>query len=465
MFAGGGLKGTRVTRGGNGDVRLVDFGTWTSAGVLRTINIGGNEDVADCAVDPALSVAYVATKVRGSGRPEFYAFDVADVTPTTTSLYTLGTTELGQSANALSVQNGYAYIASGANGQEMMVVRLSDYAKLTSWDTPSTNANANDVVATGTEAYLVIDESGSRPEFYAVNITNPASIPSSPLGTAEISDDVNAVAVSSDGRYAFLATDDNDGELTVVRLSDYTVVRRIDAGATSNAADVAVSGNTVVLVKQQSSGAEFFVYDASNPETMSATPLGTVELNRDATHVAIQGNRAYVTTQSGSGELLVVNLDTYAIHEITNLLGSSTAPSVSMLGAYAYVVSNGNSQEMMVVQGNGTSVTYPPIGIFTSPSYDSGSAVTLWSSLAWTLSGTGTVKFKLRTADTFTHLQAARWVGSDGTEAIFYTSSGQAIIQDPAATGSRWMQLRAYLETTDPAVTPVLEDVTVGYSQ
>lgn len=456
---------TQVTAVGDGEVRLSAFGDWASASVLRSIDIAGNENPVDCAVDAAADLLYISTDARGGGQPEFFAYDVSDVTPTTTPLFTVKNAETGEDSKALAVNAGFAYLATAHNSQELMVVRIADGALLASWNTPSTGANANDVYATGTTAYLVTQAAGGgQPEFFVVDITVPASIPATPLGVAEIGENINAVTVAPDRSHAYLATDANSEELMVVRLSDYQVVQRIDVGGNANATDVAVVGNRLYLVKRSDSSAELYVFDATAPGAIVSSPLSSVELNRNALHLDVHGGIAFVTTDDGSAELVAVDLSSLVTTAV-NLPGTATADSVCGFGAYAYVVSRANSTEVMVVQGGLSATGFAPEGSLTSFGFDSGSATTVWDSLEWSRSGTGTLQLLLRTASTAGNLPAAGWAGPDGSAATRYTVPGEAIMLAPASSGSRWLQLKAFLSATTTAVTPVLEDVTLYYDQ
>ena len=462
-FAAGARNSVEITAAADGEVRLADAGNWTQAAVSHTVDIGGNEDAADCAIDEARQVLYVATSARGAGRPEFYGYDIAGVTSAVNPLATVAAVEVGQTANALAVDGGYAYLATSHNSQELMVIRVVDVTLLPSWNTPGGGANANDVAVAGGVAYLVTDASGAQPELYAVDVAAPASMPATPRGTAEIGQNVNAVTVASNGAYAYLATDDNNGELVVVRLSDYQVVQRVNAGGNGNASDVAVRGNRLYLTKLQDSGAELYVYNAANPGSIPATPLGAVELNANALHLDVQGGYAFVTTDAGSAELLVVDLGTLAPPIIVNLPGSAAADSVCVFGAYADVVSRANQAEVMVVRGAEASGRFAPVGTFTSLPFDGGAATAVWDRVAWTASGDGAITLLIRTAATEAQLSAARWVGPDGTTATRYATPGLPVRLDPGATGSRWVQFRAFLAAPSDTLTPVLEDVTLFY--
>ncbi len=464
-FTAGQRSSTQLTATGNGEVRLASLGDWTNPRTLLSLDVAGSEDATACAVDAVNQVLYVTTNQRDDGQTEFFAYDLANVSGGAGSLPLLGSTEIGHGLNAVAVHAGHAYLATNQDAEELSVVRLSDFLRRATWDTPLSGADARDVFATGTVAYLVTKNSGTLPEFFAINIADPGAIPASPLGTAEIGADVNAVAVSADGTHAFLATGDNAGELTVVRLADYAVVRRVDLAGSDDATDVAVAGTTVYVVRDKSSAAaEFVALDAANPASMSAAPLGSTELGKDATGVAILGHQAFVAVKGGSAGLMAIDLNTFNLQGSFDAPGGADTGSVCASGAHAYVVSKANSNEVVVVQGASGGSDYAANGAFTSAQFDSGSARTVWTSLGWTSSGTGTIQLRLRTADTAAHLATARWAGPDGASATAYATPGQSITLDPGATGSRWIQFRAYLTTSDQSATPVLEDVSLYYS-
>lgn len=79
-----------------------------------------------------------------------------------------------------------------------------------------------------------------------------------------------------------------------------------------------------------------------------------------------------------------------------------------------------------------------------------------WNSISWngdTPVGTS-IKFRTRGADSEDGLTSANW--SD-----YYTDSGSSI----TTASSQWLEIELTLETTDPSVTPVLNDFTVNYDK
>ena len=103
-------------------------------------------------------------------------------------------------------------------------------------------------------------------------------------------------------------------------------------------------------------------------------------------------------------------------------------------------------------------------GTFESSTFDTTAITALYNYIDWTAdepSG-ARVEFQLRTASTEAGLSSALWVGPDGTGSSFYTVQGEIIETDPTATGTRWIQYRAYFYS-DGSDTPVLYDITIDY--
>lgn len=107
---------------------------------------------------------------------------------------------------------------------------------------------------------------------------------------------------------------------------------------------------------------------------------------------------------------------------------------------------------------------YALSGDFISSDFDTQSDDAVQNYLLWTDTvpvGT-TLQIQLRTADNQANLSSALWVGPDGTVATYYDVSGLIIANDPAASGTRWVQYKIYF-TSDGTTTPVLLDITIDY--
>jgi len=107
---------------------------------------------------------------------------------------------------------------------------------------------------------------------------------------------------------------------------------------------------------------------------------------------------------------------------------------------------------------------YYSSGHFISSAYDTNSPSSNYNTIAWNsaVPAVTELKFQIRTADTEENLSSATWVGSDGTNSTYYTSSGESITTDLGASGTRWVQYKAYF-TSDESDTAILEDVVISY--
>jgi uncharacterized repeat protein (TIGR01451 family) len=83
-----------------------------------------------------------------------------------------------------------------------------------------------------------------------------------------------------------------------------------------------------------------------------------------------------------------------------------------------------------------------------------------WSTLSWTAVTPANTTLRFQAAGSNSAFGPFNFVGPDGTAATFYTTSGGSLGQ---FSGKRYVQYRAFLSTTDVAVTPTLNDATVCY--
>ncbi|MCU0652968.1 MAG: fibronectin type III domain-containing protein, partial [Candidatus Pacebacteria bacterium] len=72
------------------------------------------------------------------------------------------------------------------------------------------------------------------------------------------------------------------------------------------------------------------------------------------------------------------------------------------------------------------------------------------------------IKFQLRTAATEGGLATSTWYGPSGA-GDYYTSSATTI--NSVHNGDAWVQYKAFLSTTDSAVSPMLSDITIGFER
>jgi hypothetical protein len=84
-----------------------------------------------------------------------------------------------------------------------------------------------------------------------------------------------------------------------------------------------------------------------------------------------------------------------------------------------------------------------------------------WLTLSWTGSTPANTTIKFQVAGSGSDSGPFNFVGPDGTSATFFTSSGASLSQ---FSGLRYLEYKAYLSTTSISTKPVLNDVTLCYS-
>ena len=102
-------------------------------------------------------------------------------------------------------------------------------------------------------------------------------------------------------------------------------------------------------------------------------------------------------------------------------------------------------------------------GTYVSMPFDTGTNSTFYT-ISWTseVPVNTSLRIQLRTALDEENLSASKFVGPDGTEYSFYTSS-----QTDTWSGhdrNRWIQYKIYFNKTNNAVSPTLKDITITYN-
>ena len=332
-FTAGSEDSVEVVSNSGGEVQLSLFGDWTDTSVLTTYNTDGTGNINDFDADSRRQILYsVANSTAGE---EFTVLDISDVS--SGNLTELGSVGFTFDINAVSVHNGYAYLATDDNSQELVVIRLSDYTQVNSYDTPS-GSNGFAVYATGTTAYIGPSSSGSE-DFYVLDITSPESTISE-LAALEIGESVRGI--DADTSYVYLATEANSQELTIIRRSDNTQVNTLDISGNADMFGIDVYNNTAYLVRDSSSEAEVYAVDVSSPES-SLSVSNSFEVGSDANGIfAANNGNLYVATDDNSKELVVLNASTFIEVGSADTSSGSNADAVYFLGAYARTSGGGS---------------------------------------------------------------------------------------------------------------------------
>ncbi len=139
--------------------------------------------------------------------PEGKEFHIIDVHNPLDALFgmVVGSYEVGGQVNAIFVRDTYAYIATAAS-QELLVVDVSNPSApfaVSGFDAPHDFGNGKSMYAVGNTLYFGRTVTAGNPELYVLNAADPTLSPTS-LGTAEIGDSINELLVRE--YLAFLLT-------------------------------------------------------------------------------------------------------------------------------------------------------------------------------------------------------------------------------------------------------------------
>lgn len=208
---------------------------------------------------------------------------------------------------------------------------------LTAANSGNDNTDAISVASQGNYVYVGRSTNPGN-EFFTIDVTDPAS--PSISGQLALGGDPNDIAVS--GNYAYIASSDDSGELTVVDISTPTsptsaATFNLTAANSGNANSdglAVVIGKTdyVYLTRSTSGGKEFYVFDVSTPTAPSL--VGLVDLNGDINEVAASGNYAYGASSDNSQEFQVIDVTTVSAPALATSLdldeGDTTADGFSI---------------------------------------------------------------------------------------------------------------------------------------
>lgn len=462
QFTPGSRNSTVLTNVSDGEVGLRTLGNLDAPVSDFTVDVGGNSDVMALEFDREKDELYLMTGNHVSG-DEVFVYDVSNVTGGTMTF--LRSAEAGNTSRDLALSRDYAFVLSHDTSKEVRVIRRSDMALVADWDITS-NASPNAIVldVTVNQAYVGMNK-GAGGEFYILDVSNPTV--SSPVIVAEVDfgKDVEGVAVGLG--HAYLITDDTDGELRIVNLADTSIQATCDLPGKQVGLGVQLSGTRLFITRDVGAEVEFAEYtvDSANPRDCASilahrpvsAQIGDTPL---AFAVDTEVNRALITVaDNANNSLLVINLS--ALTSSSGQLASATmCDAVTFLGAHIYVGCRDNEKTIQVLRGGsgGSGVSF--WGTYTSPPFDGGSSAVSWGKFTATETGDGTITYRIRTASTQAGLTSAKWVGPDGTDRTTFSGSEQTVVPDPGASGTQWIQWKAYL-TGNGAQTPSLEDVTI----
>jgi outer membrane protein assembly factor BamB len=203
---------------------------------------------------------------------------------------------------------------------------------------------------------------------------------------------------------------------------------------------LATDGSNYVYALKGANTATFWRYDISlnSWSSLADTPVtpciwggGALVYDKDAHLYALRGN----------------NQDDFWKYDIASNAWSikhDTPSNVAYGGALAF-----------------KGASYYTSGNLISSTYDAGYAAD-FGNISWTATAPAATSVKFQIA---TNSDNATWVfkGPNGSGGTYYTSSDTAIWA--GHDGDRYIKYKAFLDTTDTSVTPVLHDISISFTQ
>ena len=369
------------------DSTIKEGDDWANPKIERTIdfsNLGGIPDgtytLTD--VDAYKNKLYVTAgraadpdDSSNKGLPTFFVFDVSDpddpelegeVDNASGVIMGLNAVHVSESSAQLKT---YAYTASNTSSDYSICDPKTDPAcgQLVLFDVTSptnpkweTNLKIESPAVTGLttgesifykNGYLLLGlAKADGPEFHVIDMHNPSVwLGSSHLvyssGSFEI--DIVIKALAMRGAYAYLGTP-NSKELQILNLSNPSSpdpVGEFSGASTGNGESIYLVGDNLYFGKTSSlTGPEFYILDASNPETV-LPDLGSEEINASVNEVIVRDYLAFLLTNN---ELKIYRIDDPANIALQGSLslsssGSSTKPSMDCEGNRLFITSNNGS--------------------------------------------------------------------------------------------------------------------------
>jgi hypothetical protein len=218
-------------------------------------------------------------------------------------------------ARRVTVNGGYAFIASGARGVRIVDVS-SPAAPVVVGE--MTTTDAWDVAVRSNYAYVADGESGLR----VADITAPRE---PLLISSRKTADARAVVLSGD--YAFVA--DSDKGLKVIDITDTRTLNRVATLETTNAQGLALDGNRLFIAD---GAGGLLVADITRPRAPAVK--ATLAL-ADARGVAVEGGIAAVA--AGAAGLCVVDVSGATAPTLLATFDTGMAASVALVSGFAYV--------------------------------------------------------------------------------------------------------------------------------
>lgn len=459
----------------DGEVVLDTAGTgrgdWCNPGTSAVSTLDLPRNGAARAITAIEGKVFSGTGENASGVSLAYV-TVSNTLPPVTTL--AGTFD-GYKTNDVFGTDNYGFLGTDTNSSEVVIVNLNTMTKAGYYDIPGSR-DADSIFVLGDVGYVANESRLTT--FGLSSILGSSSQPT--LGTLDLEAEVNSIFVV--GNYAYMVLNSSSNQLQIVDVSDPTdmkIVGNYNANG-SEGKDVYVSpdGNRAYLVTAvNSSKPEFFIVNIeskTNPTTISSYEANGMDPK--AVDMVLSGNMAIIVgTGAEEYQVLTINPETNptrcgGFNEDSGIYDIGTVEEADG-DAYAYINTGQTSGELKVIEG-GPGGAFALTGDYESSPFDTGS-MTAFNRFSFTATVPEETTLKFQVAGTqpvsgSCNNSTYSFVGPDGTSGTFFTYSPTAIPFDNVIGGydnpAQCFKYKAFLDTTNILVSPILEDVTVNYS-
>lgn len=409
-------------------------------------------DIGDHGNDVVIegNYAYVANNKTQTG------FTVVDITdPEHPAVVT--SLDIGGKGRAIYKSGNYVYVGVEKSSKGLAIIDVTNPTAPELESTLNVGAEGNQAAVSGNYLFIGVEKSSAG--FVVVDITSKTA----PIvkTTLNVGDDVHAVVVS--GNYAYIGTDDDDLGFQIVSIQtplSPTVVGSLDVEEEVDA--IALQGIFAFIGTEEDDEAGFQVINIATPS--QPTFVTDLDVGGEVQDVSIAGDYAYAAVDSENGGLAAINIvDSLNPYLSYTLDIQGKGEGIAADTNYIYIAIDTGNKGLVII---GTTVAgVASTGTFTSSVGDTGSTDTRYNYIEWDYTPVpgSTVQLQVKTASTEAGLASATWVGSDGTNATYYTTSRTQIVVDPSASGVRYFQFKVFI-ASDGVSTPQIETVRMNYT-
>jgi type II secretory pathway pseudopilin PulG len=377
-------------------------------------------------------------------------------------------------ANGVFGIPGYAYLTTSRPQQEVVVVDLSTMSQVGFFDAPGSVEGQSVFIKDGV-GYLT---QGSNLRIF--NASSPVG-ETTQLGSVGLAG--NGLKVQVVGSYAYVAVDSSSTQLQIIDISNPsapgTPKNFSVNGLEGRSLVVSDDGERVYLVtKLSASHNEFFIINSSDPTKDSLSVIGssdTGSMDPKAVAIVLNGNRALTVGEGGNEYQVWSIVNESAPITCGNLAGLGGVLDVATIvqdngDAYAFITTGQSSSELKVIEG-GPGGSYSTTGSYESATFDTGSS-TAFNRVSHIsdVPVEATLRFQVAGAESIAGScdgVSFTFVGPDGTSGTYF-DNGEGLPFNTSGTGYRnpaqCFRYKAFFDTTNVEVTPILEEVIVNYS-